>query len=240
MTPGDLNRMFFTSGGGEAVESAWKLAKNYFKLVGKPIKHKVISRAVAYHGTTQGALSITGLPGLKAVFEPLVPSTFRVPNTNFYRAPEVPTGRRPGGVRSLGGRPDRGRDRAGGSRHRGGGVLGAGAERRRLLPAAARLLRPGAGDLRRTRRAAGQRRGHLRLRPARSHVRRRAVRLRPRHHHLRQGPHLRLLPARCHDHQRPADRAVPAWLRDLSARLHLRRPPGFHGGRDREPRRLRA
>jgi adenosylmethionine-8-amino-7-oxononanoate aminotransferase len=87
MTPGDLNRIFFTSGGGEAVESAWKLAKNYFKLTGLPLKHKVISRAVAYHGTTQGALSITGLPGLKAVFEPLVPSTFRVPNTNFYRAP---------------------------------------------------------------------------------------------------------------------------------------------------------
>jgi adenosylmethionine-8-amino-7-oxononanoate aminotransferase len=52
------------------------------------MKHKVISRAVAYHGTTQGALSITGLPALKSVFEPLVPSTFRVPNTNFYRAPE--------------------------------------------------------------------------------------------------------------------------------------------------------
>ncbi len=86
--PGDLNRVFFTSGGGEAVETAWKLAKNYFKLTGKPMKHKVISRAIAYHGTTQGALSITGLPGLKAVFEPLVPSTFRVPNTNFYRAPE--------------------------------------------------------------------------------------------------------------------------------------------------------
>jgi adenosylmethionine-8-amino-7-oxononanoate aminotransferase len=86
--PGDLNKVFFTSGGGEAVESAWKLAKNYFKLTGKPMKHKVISRAIAYHGTTQGALSITGLPPLKQQFEPLVPSTFRVPNTNFYRAPE--------------------------------------------------------------------------------------------------------------------------------------------------------
>jgi adenosylmethionine-8-amino-7-oxononanoate aminotransferase len=88
LAPGDLNRVFFTTGGGEAVESAWKAAKQYFKLIGKPQKHKVISRAVAYHGTTQGALSITGVPALKAVFEPLVPSTFRVPNTNFYRAPE--------------------------------------------------------------------------------------------------------------------------------------------------------
>lgn len=86
--PGDLNRVFFTSGGGEAVETAWKLAKNYFKLTGKPMKHKVISRSIAYHGTTAGALSITGLPSLKQQFEPLVPSTFRVPNTNFYRAPE--------------------------------------------------------------------------------------------------------------------------------------------------------
>jgi len=90
--PGDLNRVFFTSGGGEAVESAWKLAKNYFKLTGKPMKHKVISRSIAYHGTTQGALSITGLPLLKQQFEPLVPSTFRVPNTNVYRASEITGG----------------------------------------------------------------------------------------------------------------------------------------------------
>ena len=87
IAPGDLNRVFFTSGGGEAVETAWKLAKNYFKVTGKPLKHKVISRSIAYHGTTHGALSITGLPPLKAPFEPLVPSTFRVPNTNIYRAP---------------------------------------------------------------------------------------------------------------------------------------------------------
>jgi adenosylmethionine-8-amino-7-oxononanoate aminotransferase len=86
--PGDLNRVFFTTGGGEAVESAWKLAKNYFKLTGRPGKHKVISRKYAYHGTTQGALSITGLPLFKQPFEPLVPSTFRVPHTGFYRAPE--------------------------------------------------------------------------------------------------------------------------------------------------------
>src|SRR5262249_19033102 len=82
--PGDLNRVFFTTGGGEAVESAWKLAKQYFKLVGKPLKHKVISRAVAYHGTPQGALSITGVPALKQMFEPLTPGGFRVPNTNIY------------------------------------------------------------------------------------------------------------------------------------------------------------
>jgi adenosylmethionine-8-amino-7-oxononanoate aminotransferase len=86
--PGDLNRVFFTTGGGEAVESAWKLAKQFYKLTGKPGKFKVVSRAIAYHGTPQGALAITGLPDFKAPFEPLTPGGFRVPNTNFYRAPE--------------------------------------------------------------------------------------------------------------------------------------------------------
>ncbi|ADG98478.1 aminotransferase class-III [Segniliparus rotundus DSM 44985] len=86
--PAGLDRVFFTVSGSEAVESAWKLAKQYFKLVGKPAKHKVLSRSLAYHGTSQGALSITGLPGLKVPFEPLVPGGFRIPNTNFYRAPE--------------------------------------------------------------------------------------------------------------------------------------------------------
>jgi adenosylmethionine-8-amino-7-oxononanoate aminotransferase len=86
--PGDLNRVFFTTGGGEAVETAWKLAKQYFKLTGKPMKHKVISRSVAYHGTPQGALAITGIPDAKKFFEPLVPGAFKAPNTNFYRAPQ--------------------------------------------------------------------------------------------------------------------------------------------------------
>ncbi len=88
LAPGDLNRVFFTSGGGEAVETAWKLAKQYFKETGKPTKHKVISRSIAYHGTPHGALSITGIPFAKQAFEPLVPGTHKVPNTNFYRAPE--------------------------------------------------------------------------------------------------------------------------------------------------------
>ena len=86
--PGDLNKVFFTTGGGEAVETAWKLAKHFFKMTGKPGKYKVISRSIAYHGTTQGALSITGIPAAKAMYEPLVPGAFKVPNTNFYRAPE--------------------------------------------------------------------------------------------------------------------------------------------------------
>src|SRR4051794_29954437 len=87
LAPGDLNKVFFTTGGSEAVESAWKLARAYFRRVGKPGKHKALSRQIASHGTSMGALSIPGLPAIKADFEPLVPSTARVPNTNYYRAP---------------------------------------------------------------------------------------------------------------------------------------------------------
>ena len=88
LAPGDLNRVFFTTGGSEAVESAWKLARQYFRAIGQPSRYKVISRDIAYHGATLGALSITGLPAIKAAFEPLLPGSVRVPNTNFYRAPE--------------------------------------------------------------------------------------------------------------------------------------------------------
>ncbi|MBV9293730.1 MAG: aspartate aminotransferase family protein [Frankiales bacterium] len=86
--PGDINRVFFTTGGSEAVESAWKMARQYFRLIGQPSRYKVISRDIAYHGTTMGALAITGLAAIKTPFEPLVPGGIRVPNTNFYRAPE--------------------------------------------------------------------------------------------------------------------------------------------------------
>jgi adenosylmethionine-8-amino-7-oxononanoate aminotransferase len=88
LAPGSLNRVFFTTGGGEAVESAWKLARQYFRATGQPDRYKVLSREIAYHGTTMGALSITGLPSIKEPFEPLVPGSVRVANTNFYRAPE--------------------------------------------------------------------------------------------------------------------------------------------------------
>ncbi len=85
LAPGDLNRVFFTSGGSEAVESALKLARQYHKLTGKPNKYKVIARETAYHGTTLGALSATGITGLRQPFEPLTPGDHHVPNTNRYR-----------------------------------------------------------------------------------------------------------------------------------------------------------
>ena len=87
LAPGDLNRVFFTTGGSEAVESAWKLARQYFKQIGQPDRVKAISRNLAYHGTTMGALSITGLESIKTIFEPLVPGTVKVPETNHYRCP---------------------------------------------------------------------------------------------------------------------------------------------------------
>jgi adenosylmethionine-8-amino-7-oxononanoate aminotransferase len=88
LAPGDLNRVFFTSGGSEAVESALKLARNFHRMHGKGQKHKVIAREIAYHGTSLGALSATGITDLRYQFEPLVPGGCHVPNTNLYRWPE--------------------------------------------------------------------------------------------------------------------------------------------------------
>jgi adenosylmethionine-8-amino-7-oxononanoate aminotransferase len=87
LAPGDLNRVFFTSGGSEAVESALKLARQYHKITGKPNKTKVIARDIAYHGTTLGALSATGITSLREPFEPLTPGGCHVPNTNVFRLP---------------------------------------------------------------------------------------------------------------------------------------------------------
>jgi adenosylmethionine-8-amino-7-oxononanoate aminotransferase len=109
LAPGDLNRVFFCSGGSEAVESAWKLARQYFAVrggatqvpgvepgemiprqVGGPPpgrKYKAIARNIAYHGTTFGALSINGVEALRTPFEPLVPEVRHVSNTNRYHRP---------------------------------------------------------------------------------------------------------------------------------------------------------
>ena len=88
LAPGDLNRVFFTSGGSEAVETAVKLARQYHKLTGKPNKTKLIAREIAYHGTSLGALSATGITELRQPFEPLLPGASHVPATNTYRLPE--------------------------------------------------------------------------------------------------------------------------------------------------------
>ncbi len=89
LAPPGLNRVFFTSGGSEAVESAWKLARAYHGLRGEPTRTKLIARDLAYHGTTLGALTATGLTSLRQPFEPLVPGGCHVPNTNSYRWSET-------------------------------------------------------------------------------------------------------------------------------------------------------
>jgi len=86
LAPGDLNRVFFVSGGSEAVESAWKLARAYHLANGER-RWKAVSRRLAYHGTTLGALSINGITAIRAPFEPLVPEVRHVRNTNRYHRP---------------------------------------------------------------------------------------------------------------------------------------------------------
>jgi adenosylmethionine-8-amino-7-oxononanoate aminotransferase len=120
LAPGDLNRVFFCSGGSEAVEAAWKLARQYYSARGEhravlarvpsnpgepharidaekaarmagERRWKAVARHVAYHGTTMGALSINGIPALRAPFEPLVPEVHHVRNTNRYHRPPEET-----------------------------------------------------------------------------------------------------------------------------------------------------
>ncbi|MFQ5426875.1 MAG: aspartate aminotransferase family protein, partial [Gaiellales bacterium] len=90
LAPDDLNRVFFVSGGSEAVEAAWKLARQYHEARGER-RWKVVARRTAYHGTTLGALSLTGIPSLRTPFEPLVPEVVHVRNTNRYRRPPSET-----------------------------------------------------------------------------------------------------------------------------------------------------
>ncbi|HEX5174564.1 MAG TPA: aspartate aminotransferase family protein [Gaiellaceae bacterium] len=90
LAPGDLNRVFFCSGGSEAVESAWKLARQYFSArdgIEPGQKYKAIAREIAYHGTTFGALSLNGVEPLREPFKPLVPEVRHVSNTNRYHRP---------------------------------------------------------------------------------------------------------------------------------------------------------
>ena len=140
LAPGDLNRVFFTTGGGEAVESAWKLARQYFAAIGQPQRRKVISRDLAYHGTTMGALSITGLAA--------DPGAVRAAGAGHVPRPE----HQPLPVPLLRGRPavhaglrrrDRGRHPARGARDGGRGLSRAGTELGWLLHARPTATSPG-------------------------------------------------------------------------------------------------
>ena len=89
LAPGDLSTVFFVSSGSEAVESAMKFARQYHRSQGQPRRTKFIAREMSYHGTTLGALSLTGIPGYREPFGPLLPGVFHVPNT---LGAEVPPG----------------------------------------------------------------------------------------------------------------------------------------------------
>ncbi|MDI3385505.1 aspartate aminotransferase family protein [Streptomyces sp. B-S-A8] len=81
LAPGDLGVTFFVNSGSEAVETAIKFARQYHKSQGNPERTKIISREMAYHGVTLGALSVTGLPKIRDPFLPLLPGVRHVPNT---------------------------------------------------------------------------------------------------------------------------------------------------------------
>src|SRR3954453_13176310 len=84
--PGDLNRVFFTSGGSESVEAAWKIIRQHYLAKGEPQRTKAISREIAYHGVTLGALSFPGVRPMKEPFGAAPIPVVRVSNTNPYRA----------------------------------------------------------------------------------------------------------------------------------------------------------
>jgi adenosylmethionine-8-amino-7-oxononanoate aminotransferase len=81
LAPGDLNVVFFVNSGSEAMESAIKFAREYHQGQGQPERVKIISRRMAYHGTTLGALSCTGIPQFREPFQPLLSWFHHVPNT---------------------------------------------------------------------------------------------------------------------------------------------------------------
>ena len=188
LAPGDLNRVFFVSGGSEAVESAWKLARQYYVARGEkrvrhalhepetmhdaivagrrgPHRYKAIARHIAYHGTTMGALSINGIPALRGVVRAARARGAARPQ---HESLPPPRRRDRAGVHAVPARRPRAGDPRDGPRDRLPRAHGAGAERRRLLHAARGLLAGRAGDLRRVRHPALGRRGDHRLRPARA------------------------------------------------------------------------
>jgi adenosylmethionine-8-amino-7-oxononanoate aminotransferase len=86
--PGDLNRVFFTNGGSESVEAAWKIVRQHYLAKGEPQRTKAIARETAYHGVTLGALSFTGVRPYKEPFGAAPIPVVRISNTNRYRDPD--------------------------------------------------------------------------------------------------------------------------------------------------------
>ena len=216
----NVNRFFFTSGGGEATDSNIKMARYYWKLRGKPGKHKVIARELGYHGVTLAAMCATGISAYWPMFEPRMPGFSHIPSPYPYRY-EAPEGESQGIAAAnelekkiLEEGPDTVAMFIAEPVHGAGGVI----------PPAGRLFPAHPRDLRPVRRAALLRRGHHRLRAHRPpNVRTRALGRAARPHPVRQGDHLRVLPARRHRGER-RDCGHDGGKREaLDARVYLQR-----------------
>ena len=158
--PLDGAKVFFTSGGGDAIDTAAKLVRLYWQVLGQPERLHIVSRTAGYHGTMAFGTSLGGIEANRVGYGPLVPSTSQVQ----WDSPEALQGR----------------DRTARRRAR-GGVLRRARDRRRRRAASSGGIHRGDGrDLPRRGRALRLRLGHLRLRPARKLARLRAFRSRAR------------------------------------------------------------
>ena len=234
-----MDRVFFTSGGSESVEAAWKLAREHFLAIGQPQRTKAIARDIAYHGVTLGALSFTGVRALQGAVRPRrAIDVTHVSNTNVFRAPRRPDDPEAFCTRLLTEVED--------------AILAAGPDEVALiiaepvqnaggcLVAAARLLGGPARAGRQVRRAADGRRGHLRLRPHGRVDRHQPRRDRARLGVLGQGVDVGLRGDGGGGRRRARRRADRRARRGLPPRHHLRRAPGRRGDRAQEHGDLRA
>ena len=180
LAPGDLNRVFFCSGGSEAVESAWKLARQYHAARGER-RWKAVARRDRLprddHGRALDQRHRRAEDAVRAA------RPGHAPRPEHEPLPPSAGGDR-GGVHGLPARRSRGGDPPGRSRHGRDGDHGAGPERRRLVRRARGLLAGRPRDLRPLRDPARRRRGDHRLRPARRLVRLGALRHPTRHRHV--------------------------------------------------------
>ena len=265
LAPGDLNRVFFCSGGSEAVESAWKLARQYYAARGE--KHLRGARDArwscgsaggsgrARHDHRVGRVGAAALQGDRAAHRlprnddggaldqrhPGHPGSVRAArlrgSARLQHEPLPPPARRDGGaVHAVPARRARAGDHRDGAGHGLPRAHGAGAERRRLLHAPGGVLARRPRDLRPLRHPALGRRGDHRLRARRLLVRVRAVRHPPGHRHEREGPLLVVRRARRGGRDGQGDGGLHGPDVHVLARHHLRRASGHVRDRAQEHR----
>ena len=220
LAPLDDAAVLFGTGGAEAVDTAAKIVRRYWALVGQPERTVIVSRRYAYHGTNAYGTSLSGIPAVRDGYGTLVGDVAEVAHDDPADLERV--------LDELG-RPRRGVHRRADDR------------RGRRDPGRRGLLARGRADLPRARRPPRGGRGDLRLRPARPLVRLRALRLHPRPDDLREGHQLGLRAARRRRRRRPGARAVLARGRGaLRPRRHVLGPPGRVRRGPRQPRHPRA